>query len=148
MRDRIIFCEPLELYPSIDWLPDPCRKYPNGRLYSDAQTCHGYFRCLNRRSVWGTCPDGFALNAIKQRCAPDRTCRQALGSLHRKYTPVITQLAFCINLERAVIGPSATQASILTKSIAGRYRPVRVADESITARYRFIKNASWAEVKI
>ena len=33
--------------------------------------------------------------------------------------------------------------SILYKSIAGRYRPVRVADWPITARYRFIKNASW-----
>ena len=34
-------------------------------------------------------------------------------------------------------------ASILYKSTAGRYRPVRVADGPITARYRFIKNASW-----
>ena len=34
-------------------------------------------------------------------------------------------------------------ASILYKSIAGRYRPVRVADGPITARYRFIKNAYW-----
>ena len=33
--------------------------------------------------------------------------------------------------------------SILYKSIAGRYRPVRVADGPITARYRFIKNATW-----
>ena len=33
--------------------------------------------------------------------------------------------------------------NILYKSIAGRYRPVRVADGPITARYRFIKNASW-----
>ena len=33
--------------------------------------------------------------------------------------------------------------SILYKSIAGRYRPVRVADGPIMARYRFIKNASW-----
>ena len=33
--------------------------------------------------------------------------------------------------------------SFLYKSIAGRYRPVRVADGLITARYRFIKNASW-----
>ena len=33
--------------------------------------------------------------------------------------------------------------SILYKSIAGRHRPVRVADGPITARYRFIKNASW-----
>ena len=34
-------------------------------------------------------------------------------------------------------------ASILYKSIAGRYRPVRVADGPITARCRFIKNANW-----
>ena len=31
--------------------------------------------------------------------------------------------------------------SILYKSKTGRYRPVRVADGPITARYRFIKNA-------
>ena len=37
----------------------------------------------------------------------------------------------------------AYPVSILFKSIAGRYRPVRVADGPITARYRFIKNASW-----
>ena len=33
--------------------------------------------------------------------------------------------------------------SIHYKFIAGHYRPVRVADGPITARYRFIKNASW-----
>ena len=33
--------------------------------------------------------------------------------------------------------------SILHKSIAGRYRPVRVADGPITARCRFITNTSW-----
>ena len=33
--------------------------------------------------------------------------------------------------------------SILHKFIAGCYRPVRVADGPITARCRFIKNASW-----
>ena len=32
--------------------------------------------------------------------------------------------------------------SILYKSIAGRYRPVRVAVGPITTHYRFIKNAS------
>ena len=36
-----------------------------------------------------------------------------------------------------------TPDSILYKSIADRYRPVRVADGPKTARYRFIKNASW-----
>ena len=39
-------------------------------------------------------------------------------------------------------------ASILYKSIAGCYRPVSYPDGPITARYRFIKNAYWAELKI
>ena len=38
---------------------------------------------------------------------------------------------------------AACTVSILFKSIAGRYRPVRVADGPITARFRFINNASW-----
>ena len=33
--------------------------------------------------------------------------------------------------------------NILYKSIAGRYRPVSYPDGPITARYRFMKNASW-----
>ena len=37
---------------------------------------------------------------------------------------------------------SVFPVSLLHKSIADRYRPVRVADGPITARYRFIKNAS------
>ena len=36
-----------------------------------------------------------------------------------------------------------TQVSILHKSKAGHYRPVRVADGPIAARDRFIKNVSW-----
>ena len=35
------------------------------------------------------------------------------------------------------------QVSILHKSTAGRYRPVRIADGPITACCRFMKNASW-----
>ena len=38
--------------------------------------------------------------------------------------------------------PSYYPVSILYKSIAGRYRPIRVADGPRTALYRFIKNAS------
>ena len=34
-------------------------------------------------------------------------------------------------------------ASILYKSIAGRYRPVSYPDGPMTARYRFIQNAFW-----
>ena len=36
-----------------------------------------------------------------------------------------------------------SQVSILHKSTAGRYWPVRVADGPMTARYGIIKNASW-----
>ena len=39
-------------------------------------------------------------------------------------------------------GRGNTQVSILYKSVAGRYRPFRVADGPITARYIFTKNAS------
>ena len=39
-----------------------------------------------------------------------------------------------------------TPVSILYKSIAGGYRPLRVADKQIMARYRFLKNASWEEM--
>ena len=37
-------------------------------------------------------------------------------------------------------------ASTVYKSIAGRYRPVSYPDGPITARYRFINNASWDKV--
>ena len=39
--------------------------------------------------------------------------------------------------------PKGIPVSILHKSIAGRYRPVRVADGPITVRHRFMWNASW-----
>ena len=38
--------------------------------------------------------------------------------------------------------------SILHKSTAGRYRPVRVADGPITARCRFMKNAYWPAIDL
>ena len=41
------------------------------------------------------------------------------------------------------LGRHSFPVSIIYKSKAGRYRPVRVADGPITARSRFIKNASW-----
>ena len=40
-------------------------------------------------------------------------------------------------------GLTVFPVSILYKSIAGRNRLVRIADGPITARHRFIKNASW-----
>ena len=51
----------------------------------------------------------------------------------------------CIVTLDAQIAPSLDKipVSSLYKSIAGRYRPVRVADGPITARYGFLKNASW-----
>ena len=48
------------------------------------------------------------------------------------------------HLPFGVIGKlcSSTPASILYKSTAGRYRPVSYSDGPITARNRFIKNAT------
>ena len=44
-----------------------------------------------------------------------------------------------------IINCGICPVSILYKSIAGRYRSVRVADGPITTRYRFITNASWVK---
>ena len=44
---------------------------------------------------------------------------------------------------KSILEVTRYPVSILYKSIAGRYRAVRVADGPITARYRFIKNVSW-----
>ena len=46
-------------------------------------------------------------------------------------------------IQLVILKVDCNPVSILHKSIAGRYRPVRVADGPITARCRFIKNASW-----
>ena len=55
--------------------------------------------------------------------------------------------AFVIFQDNIVrIAQTLYPSSILYKSIAGRYRPVRVADGPITARYRFKKNAYWVYV--
>ena len=48
-------------------------------------------------------------------------------------------------MRHSVFIRSMNPESILYKYKAGRYRPVRVADGPITARYRFIKNASWKD---
>ena len=47
---------------------------------------------------------------------------------------------YCV---KASFSVTTYPASILYKSIAGRYRPVSYPDGAITARYRFIKNAYW-----
>ena len=63
-------------------------------------------------------------------------CVSAISYVAFVVSLLVPHLSFLCYLGRVPV-------SILYKSIAGRYRPVRVADGSITARYRFIKNASW-----
>ena len=46
-------------------------------------------------------------------------------------------------MRKSAYQTGSSPASILYKSIAGRYRPVSYPDGPITARYRFIKNAYW-----
>ena len=56
-----------------------------------------------------------------------------------KFTGAVNRFTSFVCLQAIEVTP----ASILYKSTAGRYRPVRVADWRITARYRFIKSAYW-----
>ena len=56
---------------------------------------------------------------------------------------VLTSISVYINYFLTENYIEKTPASILYKSIAGRYRPVSYPDGPITARYIFIKNAYW-----
>ena len=55
----------------------------------------------------------------------------------------VTEEGACYFFFTSVCGVCDDPASILYKSIAGRYRPVSYPDGPTTARYRFIKNAYW-----
>ena len=59
------------------------------------------------------------------------------------YINVLTYLLFVLSITWLVF-----PVSLLYRSIAGRYRPVAVADGPITGRYRFIKNASWVNTSL
>ena len=59
--------------------------------------------------------------------------------------PNITLLPDLESFRLAISSLTYFPVSILYKSIAGRYRPVRIADGPTTARFRFIKNASWVQ---
>ena len=66
---------------------------------------------------------------------------------HTKLAMIIhagsVSLLICSLIRAFVSSLQNRPVTILYKSIAGHYRPVRVADRLIMARYRFIKNASW-----
>ena len=75
--------------------------------------------------------------SFKQRILSVRLCNKGT-TIYLKPAYHITRVPF-----RQKIRICKNPVSILYKSIADRYRPVRVADGPITARCRFIKNASW-----
>ena len=60
-----------------------------------------------------------------------------------RHVALLIGRACTLKIDSTEMPKSLNPVSILHKSIAGRYRPVRVADGPITARCRFIKNASW-----
>ena len=66
------------------------------------------------------------------------------GPRHKKMCPGIRTerkpKPSCASDHGFAVSDTVDPASILYNSIAGRYRPVRLADGPITARYRFIKN--------
>ncbi|XP_052101910.1 uncharacterized protein LOC127735686 [Mytilus californianus] len=53
---------------------DPCQRKPHGYSYADGQSCYGYYVCINGRSKYLTCPNGFYYNAHKKSCHSDPTC--------------------------------------------------------------------------
>ena len=70
--------------------------------------------------------------------------RQTLLIKTKKKRKKTGAFEWCILLSLSVKRPFPV--SILHKSTAGRYRPVRVADGPITARCRFMKKASWVDL--
>ena len=75
------------------------------------------------------------------RTSLQRRCNVTM--LQRCCNDVPATLYVCWDAPYITYQPVHFPASILYKSIAGRYPPVRVADGPRTARYRFIKNAYW-----
>ena len=59
--------------------------------------------------------------------------------------PIVDQISLRIHVvwSECPLSTWSNPVSILYRSIAGRYRSVRVTDGLITVRYSFIKNASW-----
>ena len=85
---------------------------------------------------------GKATNQDRQYICHKPQTSKAASSLFT--IKVITMLDDSLNTSvRQQTEKKQYPVSILYKSIAGRYRPVRVADGPITARYSCIKNASW-----
>ena len=71
-------------------------------------------------------------------------CNEATYSHELKYASSGIQTRGLLIRRRLQYAPNY-RVNILYKSIAGRYWHVRVADVPITARYKYIKNASWVK---
>ena len=95
--------------------------------------------------------DGFSPRATAPRGRVDkmeRTTRILQSNKKQSYQIHFSQEVITISDRSGTIKRQGTKpdpVSILHKSITGHYRPVRIADGPITARYRFIKNASWEQ---
>ncbi|WAR20820.1 hypothetical protein MAR_014794 [Mya arenaria] len=61
---------------------DPCKSLRTGATFTDGQTCHGYYRCYEGRSVPAMCTDGSAFNSMSGGCLEDPTCRQTTKEKH------------------------------------------------------------------
>ena len=72
----------------------------------------------------------------------------AVVALKRSYDRMKGSVSHLEGQKTDLITYTGNPAGILYKSIAGRYRPVSYPDGPITARYRFIKNASWELTQI
>ena len=106
---------------------------PNIRRYFRRMKCdcfHGWRKNVNWELV---------------RKSQNHDARSSRGHTWRTMTRHNDTVAI-INMHRMKNSNRGNPVSILHKSLAGRYWPVRVTDGLITARCRFIKNASWVNV--
>ncbi|XP_052225125.1 uncharacterized protein LOC127840749 [Dreissena polymorpha] len=61
---------------------DPCRQMKTGKTYTDGQTCNGFFRCSEGRSLPSSCSQGHSYNVLSGGCLPDFSCMQASLDKH------------------------------------------------------------------
>ncbi|KAH3789962.1 hypothetical protein DPMN_168154 [Dreissena polymorpha] len=57
-----------------------------GKTYTDGQTCNGFFRCSEGRSLPSSCSQGHSYNVLSGGCLPDFSCMQASLDKHRTYS--------------------------------------------------------------
>ncbi|KAH3770077.1 hypothetical protein DPMN_171357 [Dreissena polymorpha] len=56
-----------------------------GKTYTDGQTCNGFFRCSEGRSLPSSCSQCHSYNVLRGGGLSDFSCMQASLNTHRTY---------------------------------------------------------------